>query len=69
MNQREQEFQDKLFALLREYNVEMTVEESVKGYYTSVDGINFHGYQTYDREGNEIEPAIDITLGTWENGK
>ena len=69
MNQREQEFQDKLFALLREYNVEMRVEESTNGYYTAAYGINFFAYTTYDREGNEIEPAIDITLGTCENGK
>ena len=56
---RQDQFKEELFALLRKYNVEMTVVEidSYNGMYA--DGINFYG---------GVESIIDLTVGKWENG-
>ena len=41
---RSDEFKDKLFALLREYDVEMEVVEEVSGYNTYATGVNFWSF-------------------------
>lgn len=64
------EFKGKLFALLREYDVEMQVEEESSGYSSMATGVNFFSYAEYDREnGDLIRESIDFTVGTWEDGK
>lgn len=65
---RQEEFKQRLLALLREYDVEMSVEESSRGYYTVAEGINFFSYAKYE-DGEIVAESIDFTLGTWENGK
>lgn len=61
---REEEFKQELFALLRKYDVEMTVVERTYGYNTVAEGINCWSYAKYDSEGNITAPAIDIQFGT-----
>jgi len=63
------EFKDKLFALLREYDVEMHVEEDTSGYATVVEGINFFSYTKYGSDGEIERESIDFTIGAWEDGK
>lgn len=65
---RQDEFKDKLFALLREYQVEMSVVESDSGYGLCVDGIEFFSYTQYDQNGDVIAESIDFMIGVWENG-
>lgn len=55
---RQEQFKQELFELLRKYKVEM-----------SVVGINFWSYTQYDAEHPEEGGPIDLTVGTWENGK
>lgn len=69
MRKIEEEFKEKLFALLREYDVEMSVEESTRGYYTEVDGIGFFAYEKYDADGNPLGRHINFGLGTRVDGK
>ena len=66
---RQEEFEDKLFALLREYDVEMEVATTIVGYTEVVNGINFFSYPVYDENGDKIHDMIDLTIGTWEDGK
>lgn len=66
---REQQFKEELFALLRKYDVEITVTESTKSYFTYVDGISFWSYAKYDADGNKIEDEIDLQFGTFIDGK
>ena len=59
-NNRQEEFKNKLFALLREYNVEMEVE--MEGdYYNTVVGINFFAPTVLDKDCNEIHACINFT--------
>ena len=58
---RTDEFKEKLFALLREYDVEMKVMEG-RGWDAGCVGVNFYGY---DYEKGEV----DLDVDTWENGK
>lgn len=66
---RQEEFKQKLFALLREYDVEMRAEEGWCGYATTVDGISFWGDAKYDVNGEVIQETIDFMVGVWEDGK
>jgi hypothetical protein len=68
MTTRTEEFKQKLFALLREYEVEMQVEERFCGY-TIIDGISFCASPKWDKEGEQTHEEIDLMLGTWEDGK
>ena len=66
---RQEQFKEELFALLRKYDVQVSVIESIKDYSTYVDGINFWSYTKYDEDGNEIEEQIDLNLGAFIDGK
>ena len=66
---RQEEFKNKLFALLREYNVEMQVEEDNKGYGSIPDGVSFFSPSVWDENFNQIHPVIDFKVGNYENGK
>lgn len=68
-NNRQTEFKNKLFALLREYDVEMRVEEENIGYSSIPDGISFYSIPVWDENHNQIHPAIDFKVGNYENGK
>lgn len=63
---RQEEFKDELFALLKKYDVEMSVQTDSHGF---ADGINFWAYTKYDDRGEVLHDSIDLILGTWENGK
>ncbi len=69
MNKATREFKAKLFALLREYDVEMQVEENTSGYSSEATGVNFFAYTQYDDDGKVKRETIDFTIGTWEDGK
>lgn len=69
MNETTQEFRNKLFALLREYNVEMQVEEDMVGYGNMATGVNFFSYDEWDDAGNVVRPGVNLTIGTYEDGK
>jgi hypothetical protein len=56
---RQDEFKQKLLALLREYNVTMTVED---------DQVDFFAYTVWDEEGNIKHDCINFQT-TYENGK
>ena len=66
---RQEEFKEKLFALLREYDVEMKVEEGYSGYSTTVEGISFWSETKWDKDGEQVREMIDFTLGALEDGK
>lgn len=66
---RQDQFKQELFALLRKYRVEMSVEEDKRGY---ADAIAFWSYTTWDDTDGEIkilEDKIDFSIGTWTDGK
>jgi hypothetical protein len=72
MNKTEQEFKAKFFTLLREYNVEMKVEEETSyctGYQSMATGVNFFAYEQYDENHDPMGKSINITIGRWENGQ
>jgi hypothetical protein len=56
---RQEEFKQRLFALLREYNVTMSVED---------DQIDFFSYTEWDENGNVVWESINFQT-RWENGK
>ncbi len=56
---RQEEFKQKLFALLREYDVTMTAED---------DQIDFFSYTKWDENGNVVWESINFQT-RWENGK
>ena len=60
MNQTEKEFKEKLDALLREYSVDIRVEEDHKGDASYIKGINCWSYTRYDDDGNVICESINI---------
>jgi hypothetical protein len=66
---RQEQFKAELFELFRKYKVEMSVVEEVGGYAPEVVGINFWSYAWHDTEHPEEGGQIDLTVGTWENGK
>lgn len=66
---RQEEFKNKLLALLHEYDVEMQVEENTKHYQSYADGISFYSCAKYDRNLNLIESVIDFKLGNYVTGK
>ena len=66
---RQDEFKGKLFALLREYDVEMKAEEGWCGYATTVEGISFWSDAKYNSDGDKIRDTIDFMVGQWEDGK
>ena len=61
MNQRTKEFLSDLKDLLEKHKVVVTVE-SVRGYDTYVEGVNFYGYTSAIEEDNFENRTIDITL-------
>ena len=65
MNQRTKEFLSDLEDLLRKHEVTATVEESVHGYGTYVEGINFYGYTPAIEEDNFENRTIDITFSRY----
>ena len=62
MNKTEQEFKEKLDALLREYAVDISVEEEDKGYLSQIKGIKCWAYTTFDDEGNVVRESINIYI-------
>ena len=56
---RQEEFKQRLFALLLEYNVTMSVED---------DQIDFFSYTEWDENGNVVWESINFQT-RWENGK
>jgi hypothetical protein len=66
---RQEQFKAELFELFLKYKVEMSVVEEVGGYAPEVVGINFWSYTQHDAEHPEAGGPIDLTVGTWENGK
>jgi hypothetical protein len=59
---RQEQFKKELFELFLKYDVEMSVvERAMNGYYA--EGINFWSTSHPPAE------MIDLTVGTWENGK
>ena len=66
---RQEQFKAELFELFRKYKVEMSVVEEVGGYAPEVVGINFWSYAWHDTEHPDEGGQIDLTVGTWENGK
>lgn len=69
MTERQKQFKEELFALLRKYKVEMSVEEETRGYETYATGVNFFSYTQWDEAGNIIGDSIDFKVGRWENGE
>ena len=55
----QEEFKQRLFALLREYDVTMSVED---------DQIDFFSYTEWDENGNVVWESINFQT-RWENGK
>jgi hypothetical protein len=55
---RQEEFKQKLFALLREHNVTMSVED---------DQIDFFSHTEWDENGNVVRESINFQT-RWENG-
>lgn len=68
MTPRSEEFKAKLLALLREYEVEMSVEESYSGYSTVVGGISFYAFPKWDADGEKVVDEIDFQLGSVVGG-
>jgi hypothetical protein len=68
MTTRTDQFKEELFALLRKYKVEMSVREETHAHQTWADGVDFFAFAEYDKEGEMTAAAIDLHLGTWENG-
>jgi hypothetical protein len=68
LNRTSREFRDRLFALLREYNVEMEIIEDTSGYYTECTGVNFFSYDEYDDNGDMIRSGVNLNIGRWEDG-
>lgn len=64
---RQDGFKAELFALLRKYDVEMTVEEDTSGWDSVVTGVNFFGYAKFDEGGNLVADSINLTLGPTVN--
>jgi hypothetical protein len=62
MNQTEKEFKEKLDALLREYSVDISVEEEHEGDASYIKGINCWSYTKYDDDGNVIRESINIYI-------
>jgi hypothetical protein len=56
---RQEEFKQKLFALLREHNVTMSIED---------DWIDFFSYAEWDEDGNVVRESIYFQT-RWENGE
>jgi kynurenine formamidase len=55
-----EQFQTELKALLKKYDVTMSIEERTVSWNTEAD-INFHSYAKWDNEGNMITDSIDFT--------
>ena len=68
-NNRQEEFKNKLLALLHEYDVEMQVEEKTRHWECYADGISFYSCGKYDTDGNLIEAGIDFKLGNYTSGR
>jgi hypothetical protein len=66
---RREAFKRRLFDLMLEFDVTMEIEESHRGMECFAVGVTFHGYGTWDDEGNEINPPFTLELGRYENGK
>jgi hypothetical protein len=60
---RQDEFKQKLFALLREYNVTMSVEDD-----RGTPHIDFFAYTEWDENGDIKHDCINFQI-TYENGK
>lgn len=56
---RQEEFKQKLFALLREYDVTMCVED---------DWVDFFSYTKWGEDGNVVGESINFQT-RWENGR
>lgn len=68
-NNRQEEFKNKLFALLREYDVTMDVNISHRNFETSVNGIHFSGGRTsYNEKTHEARQEIDFDVDNSEDG-
>jgi len=62
---RQEQFKAEMAALLKKYNVEISVEESDcfwEG--ATATGIEFWSYAQYDGDGNMTADKIDFTVGT-----
>jgi hypothetical protein len=65
---RQEEFKQKFFALLREYNVTMEVVEEFCGYNTYASGVEFFSYTEWDENGDVKHESIDFKVGRSVNG-
>ena len=65
---RQDEFKEKLFALLREYDVEMKAEEGHCGYSVTIEGISFWSDAKY-KDGEKVRDMIDFMIGPRVDGK
>lgn len=63
INNISREFRDKLFALLREYDVEMEINNDIPE-----GGITFFAYAKYNEEGDIYQECINFSVGDWEDG-
>ena len=67
---RQEEFKNKLFALLREYDVTMEVEITTRNWETRVDGIRFSGgHISYNEKTWAPQEEINFNVGNYEDGK
>lgn len=62
MNETTKEFRDKLFALCREYGVEMEVVENTSGWNPYVEGVNFFSYTVFGDDHEVVRESVDLTL-------
>lgn len=56
---RTEEFKQRLFALMKEFGVVMTVRETTKHYSTYADGVEFYSY----------DHGVNLVIGNYEDGK
>ena len=66
---RQEEFKQKLFALLREYDVEMKVEVDVDGEYMASAQKLIPSTEAIYENGEKVQEPIDFQVGVWEDGK
>lgn len=67
LNQTEKEFLNELKELLKQYDAEIELEETARGWDQECS-INFFGPAKYDGEGNQIRESININV-TYLDGK
>lgn len=59
------EFKEKLSALLKEYNAEVSLSENNDHYYTTVDGIEFTVPAVWNENNELVSDFAVVNIGTW----